>query len=184
MTSKELERYRNEESYEDYLEALEAYWKENTESEDGWENLVSSKFMTKHTVDGTVSREKAIDVCWARSADGSKDFVSTLIPADLMREFCRVVAKKIRRLLLNNKQKFQDHPGSLVNVLIPRPGMVFTAWYRKKNGSKKSILVEANRQKVIVGINEDGFIVHFHGDSKYKPSGPFYDLDGKRIENS
>jgi hypothetical protein len=158
-TRRELDaKYREVENdeipYGDYRKHyLVPFWNERA-ANGKWEEVVSASFKDRHTVEGTVSREKAVDVLKTRSNDFTRPFTSTLISEKLMRKVVAVLANK----------NIPTHPQRFTNYSVgDAAGMVWVAW-TKGDGQYQ---VQQNRTSVTVGINEPGILNHFHGDFDY-----------------
>ena len=154
LDQKYQEVQNGEIGYDDYRKHyLVPFWNERAQN-GKWQEVVSDNFRDRHTVDGTVSKEKAVDILRDRSGNFTRPFTSTLISEKLMRKVVAVLAK-------NN---IPSHPQRFTNYSVgDAEGMVWVAWTTGDGRYQ----VQQNRTSVIVGINEPGILNHFHGDFDY-----------------
>lgn len=169
MHKQELLSYFNNEDYGDYVKNyLVRHWKEK--SSDGyWQDLVTDNFMDRHTVEGTVTKEKAVDICRSRSNNGTRGFTSTLITEALVKKVIRFIANNVIEWHGKNVKAF-------ANYSIPVQGTMWTVVCTPNKGFEPTSYQDA----VVVGINREGLINHFHGDARCAQP-PFYAVtDGKK----
>jgi hypothetical protein len=154
----------------DYVEKfLVKHWQDESKKRN-WEELVTTNFADRHAVDGKLSVEKAVDICRQRSGQGAHDFTSTTLTTDFVQNIVRFVADDI--IAWHGKNR-----GNFTNYEISVRGMMITVKY---DASKKAFLPTQYNDKVVVGINREGLINHFHGDAQYA-EGSIYRKDGNNI---
>jgi hypothetical protein len=168
MTRQELLRYYQNEDYKDYVgKYLVKHWKDESNRND-WEALVNNNFANRHSVEGTLTKEKAVDVCRERSHEGTIDFTSTSLSTDFVERIVRYIATDIIEWHGKNR-------GEFTNYEVSAPGMMITVQSKAGQG----YLHTQYRDKVVVGISREGLITHFHGDATYA-DGAIY---GKGADN-
>jgi hypothetical protein len=162
----------NPDSYtKDYVgKFLVKHWKDES-TKRNWRQLVTDNFALRHSVEGNISEEKAVDTCRARSAQGTNDFISTTLTTDFVENIVRFVADNIIEWHGKNR-------GDFTNYEVSVKGMMITV---KCDASKKAFLPTHYKDKVVVGINREGLINHFHGDAQYA-QGAIYGKVGEKIQ--
>jgi hypothetical protein len=175
MTREELLGYYadlNPDSYsKDYVEKyLVKHWKDESTPK-GWIHLVTENFAIRHSVEGDISEQKAIDTCRVRSGQGANDFISTTLTTGFVVNIVRFVADNI--ILWHGKNR-----GDFTNYEASVNGTMITVKY---DASKKAFLPTQYKNKVVVGINREGLINHFHGDAQYA-QGNIYRQVGDNIQ--
>jgi hypothetical protein len=174
MTRRELLTYYeelHEDNYKDYVNKyLVGHWKQ--ESERGnWGDLVTDAFAARHGVAGTVTTGKARDVAHGRSAGGQNDFTSTSLSEDDLVKIVRDVSKNV---ILAHGKHFDEIPGNIINYelsVIVRPVTVQVF-------SGKGFKENQGQVNVVVGINRQGLICHYHGDAEYSRGTVYYVEEG------
>jgi hypothetical protein len=162
MTRDELRRYYNElnnaESYtNDYVKKyLVPYWMEKSEKRN-LADLISPHFANVHLVEGGLSQEKAVQMCVERSGYGANNFTSTVLATNFVEKIARYITNNI--IELHGK-----HRGVFTNYQVPERGMMITVTY---NAEKKQFNPTQYSDQVVVGIDREGLITHFHGDAQY-----------------
>lgn len=171
MTKDELLKHYKSDDYQDYLtHYLVKHWQDES-GKGKWQELVTVNFMDRHTVDGTVTEQKAIDLCRVRSQGGTRDFVSTLLAEDLVKKVVLNIAKNIIKWHGDNIKGF-------ANYLINEQGMLCTVVCKANEG----FISHNYRDAVVVGINKEGLINHFDGDATYaNTENPIYKQQGRNI---
>ncbi|HEU0014991.1 MAG TPA: hypothetical protein VFQ45_14985 [Longimicrobium sp.] len=165
MNQAELLRTFANESYDDYVKHyLVKFWTDKAGAND-WQSVVSAAFAGRHTVDGSVSENKAVDVARNRSGGGTRDFVSTLLSESLVRKAVKYIADNV--IALHGKQR-----GAFTNYLVPVEGTMWTVQVKANEG----FLPKQYRDSVVVGIDRNGLITHFHGDRTYA-EGDIYQVE-------
>ena len=120
-------------------------------------NLISPHFADVHLVEGSLSKEKAVDMCVERSHQGAHDFTSTILATGFMEKIAHYISKNI--IEMHGKQR-----GVFTNYLIPERGAMITVKY---DAEKQKFLPTQYSDQVVVGIDREGLITHFHGDAQY-----------------
>jgi hypothetical protein len=178
MTRRDLLTYYaelNPDNYRDYVNKyLVGHWKE--ESEKGnWRDLVTDAFAARHGVEGTVTTGKARDVAHQRSAGGQNDFTSTSLSEDDLVKIVRDISKNV---ILAHGQNFETLRLNIVNYELSVTVRAVTVQVFAGKGFKQN----QDRVNVVVGINKEGLICHYHGDAEYS-GGPIYYVEGGNIKN-
>jgi hypothetical protein len=127
-----------------------------------WPELVTSKFAARHTVEGNISQQKAVDVCRQRSADGDRNFTSTSLAESLIKDVVNYLAKNVIEWHGKNIKGF-------ANYHVDVKGTMWTVVCHAGKGFAPTCYQDS----VVVGIDQSGLINHFHGDAQYA-SGKIY----------
>ncbi|HEY9432521.1 MAG TPA: hypothetical protein VI260_13745 [Blastocatellia bacterium] len=178
MTRRELLTYYDElnaDNYKDYVNKyLVGHWKE--ESERGnWRDLVTDAFAARHGVEGTVTAGKARDVAHQRSAGGQNDFTSTSLSEEDLVKIVRDISKNV---ILAHGKHFNEIPGNIINYELSVTVRPVTVQVFADKGFKQN----QGQVNVVVGINKQGLICHYHGDAEYS-GGTVYYVEGNNIKN-
>lgn len=160
-----LEYYRNEE-YDDYVgKYLVPHWRKES-GDNNWGDLVNNGFAVRHSVEGSLSKQKAKKICEIRSQMGAINFTSTSLSTDFVQRIVQYVATHIIQWHGKNRGRF-------TNYMVQVEGEMITVQCKAGEG----YLTTEYRDKVVVGIDRDGLITHFHGDVTYA-DGDIYGKDG------
>lgn len=166
-----LHRHANEE-YDDYVKHyLVKYWQDMSQKAD-WESLVTANFASRHTVEGSLSEEKAIDVCSNRSGGGANNFTSTSLDKGFVERIVRYICEHV---IAWHGQQIKG----FANYQLPVKGQMYTVQAKANEG----FLPRMYRDQVVVGIDGSGLINHFHGDAQYA-NPPIYVVDANKIHKA
>jgi hypothetical protein len=175
MTVEKLLEYYNElndgDNYKkNYVQKyLIPHWKEESLRRN-LRALISPHFANVHLEEGTITPEKAVDMCLQRSHQGANDFTSTVLSKDFVERIVRYITNNIIEWHGNNR-------GVFTNYQVTERGMMITVKY---DAEKKQFLPTQYSDQVVVGINREGLINHFHGDARYA-TGDIYGIVGNKI---
>ncbi|MEA3122960.1 MAG: hypothetical protein QOH33_2559 [Paraburkholderia sp.] len=148
MNQAELLKYAGQESWDDYRKHyLIRYYKEKSDHRSAhWRDCFTNVFLNRHSVEGTLTQQAALDVCRRRSLRGTQDFESTLVDAGLLQ---KIVAEVSERFIAGHQPEYRlcdlRSAGMLIHVSCTA-GVGFLL--RQAVGSFK------------VGIDENGLICH------------------------
>jgi hypothetical protein len=173
-----LEKYDElyPDNYRDYVNKyLVDHWRK--ESEKGnWRDLVTNAFATRHGGEGTVTTQQARDVSHLRSAGGQNDFTSTTLSEDDLVKIVQNISKN--GIIQWHGQNNQGFNGGFANYELSVTVRAVTVQVFAGKGFKPN----QDRVNVVVGINRQGLICHYHGEAEYA-DGTIYHVDGGTIKN-
>lgn len=152
MDQKTLLTYRQEDWKDYHRHYLVPFYKEvSAQRRTQFQEAYTKAFLEKHSVAGTLTREKALKIASKRSGAGTRDFESTIATEDLLASIVEEVAS---RFISGHGPAFQTYrlnaSGQLIHVSV-KEGK--GAYVRQAHGSFK------------VGIDKDGLIDHLESTS-------------------
>lgn len=156
MSKKDLlAKYADEVNYpyDDYVKHyLVDHWKKAA-SQNDWEEVVSENFADRHSVEGSLSKHKAVDICRRRSGGGTRNFTSTTLDQGFIQKIVKYISDHLVAWHGKHAKEFRNY----------RIGVDGTMWtVRCEDGD---FLPKCYRDSVVVGLDRRGLVTHFHGDA-------------------
>lgn len=154
MDQATLLSHRNDGDWKDYHKLLRKFYQEvSDQRKTQYQQAYSAAFLQRHSVEGTVTPQKAVDVARARSREGTRDFESTIVTADLL---AAVVLEVNNRFISGHtgtgfqKYELRDTSGQLIHVSVK---------------ANQGFLVRQARGSFNVGLDANGIITHLEATS-------------------
>ncbi len=154
MDQATLLSHRNDGDWKDYHKLLRKFYQEVADQRrTQYQQAYSAAFLARHSVEGTVTKEKALDVARLRSNNCTRDFESTIVTADLL---AAVVLEVNNRFIAGHTgtgfQNYQlkDTSGQLIHVSCK---------------ANQGYLVRQGKGSFNVGLDANGIITHLEATS-------------------
>ncbi|WP_141100990.1 hypothetical protein [Roseateles aquatilis] len=153
MNQATLLSHRDDGDWKDYHKLLRKFYQEvSDQRRTQYQQAYTAAFLTRHAVEGTVTKQKALDVARVRSNDGTRDFESTIVTPDLL---AAVVLEVNSRFIAGHGAAFQTYQlreasGQLIHVSCK---------------ANQGFLVRQGKGSFNVGLNENGIINHLEASS-------------------
>ena len=176
LTQSDLLSYFDNETYHDYVDKyMLPYWNTNSQN---WRNLVTNQFANRHSVEQTITSQAAINKCRERLGN-LDEFTSTILPESYIKKIVTYINERgnISNVLSGRVIEFHGKQvKQFANYNIqPESNIITVKCYRDNRPEQ----VYQGSSGVVIGINRNGLINHFHGD-RYANK-PYYDVENGTI---